>query len=519
MSKVAIKIGIAAFAAALVLTAGHVHSSIVAAQEPRPTPSPADPVAPPPLGDCFGGVFRDDPLHCYILEQSESDDTIDVDAIYLSHGNEETTQLHIFIRQTEPLSTELGQNFKRKATYFMDQWPDLVFTDHDHHEYCVSRRSRSDKDCVLNVNTLWLESDMLPIARSFTDIQMHPGGAEARKSTPGWASYRQVWPAVAASSGSQPSGIDVSGVDTTAIPELDCASPIDKDQGETCSIMWFFDFGGFAMQTELAGWKHSHKMFGNSVSYVQVKAAEGDTEKVRIAREEIGAVYPNLTDDALDNGNLIVIPVRHSFEEYWRWANILSRFAASSGNTIGIVRVEISGNYITRFAESDVTLRAGISGAETNQPENLRTTIRVWTLDARATLDNMSSLLTALDIPDDAVGVIMHMRHEPPDIMYRAVDDDLEIASRGGPVMMGKIVPKPTSCRQKRRANRRSPKQPEDRASDTATLADSQDNRYTKLLLYVAGGSGAVIIVALTAAVIAWRVRRRRKGPEDTAIS
>ena len=61
----------------------------------------------------------------------------------------------------------------------------------------------------------------------YVDIELKHGGAEARRSEPGWAAFQQVWPAVTAGAGGAggatgSSGFDVSGVDTTTFPTLEC---------------------------------------------------------------------------------------------------------------------------------------------------------------------------------------------------------------------------------------------------------------------------------------------------------
>ena len=66
----------------------------------------------------------------------------------------------------------------------------------------------------------------------------------------------------------------------------------------------------------IAGWH------GNKTAYVQVKAPPGEEENVATARENLIELY------GYDDGErLVVIPVAYSFEDMWRWAVVLNRFA------------------------------------------------------------------------------------------------------------------------------------------------------------------------------------------------
>ena len=487
--KRVVSIRTVALIAAFILVATHHQTPQTSAQEPEP-----------PLGDCFSGVFNDDPLHCYVLEQTQSDGTITIDKMYLATGARDTRLLHIYLTQKEAVGDAIGQALKQKAARFMNQWPEMAYTDHDTHRYCISRNQTTDEDCLLNVNTLWTEGQMLPFSRSYTNILLHPGGAEARKSAPGWASYQQVWPSVARISGQPSSGIDVSNVDTANIPAVDCGSEINQEIGNACGMSWYFNFGEITTQTELTGWETVEDSSGGTTVYAQIKAPGRDAEKIRVATEELGNYYPDFIDDDRSNGHLVVIPVEYSFEDYWRWAILLNRFAVSSGNTVGIVQAEISGNYTSSFDESAVTLRAGVSQAATDKPENLRTTITLWTMDSRTTLNTLPGLLTALGIPNDAVGVVVHQRHQSPEILYRADIKNPDKFYRNRERDLQEI-------REAVQAMEAAPLGANPPGYDGPGI----------WLLYVIFGVGIVALGVPTAAAIVWFVRRRRKGLRNVA--
>ena len=479
-------IGMAALVATFILVFNHTHTPYINAQEPQATPSPS---AAPPLGDCFSGALRDDPLHCYVLEQAQRDGTIDIEAMYIADGAGGTRALHIYLTQTEPVGNAIGQAFKQKATAFMDQWPELAFLDHSAHKSCLSQsQQNTDAKCLLEINTPWSVGVLFPVSRAVEQILVHSGGAEARKSRGGWSSYRQVWPSAARSSAPRSSTIDVSEVDTTTIPKVECVSTLNSDFGEGCGRSNIFKWVGLT-RTELAGWVSGRDSADNDIGYVQVKAPGRDEEKLRVAREDIGTMLPNLIDDVDSTGRLVVIPVEHSYDDYWRWTILLDRFTRTSGNTMGITSAQLSGNYLVGLRESDATLRGGISEAQIHEPEGYRTTIRLWTLNSRATLDNLPRLLTALGIPDDAVGVVVQQRYSSYTPALLLASDTTESAVMG--------------------------------IGHDASISEQLrvfDQREQETQWYIIGGSVLAIGILASASVIVWRIRRRRNSLGHTRL-
>ena len=73
---------------------------------------------------------------------------------------------------------------------------------------------------------------------------------------------------------------------------------------------------------------------------MQVKTPPGEEEQVATTtRKVLAERNPQLSQD-----NIVIIPVKYDFEDLWRWQLVLDRFAASSGNTIGIVQAEVGLN-------------------------------------------------------------------------------------------------------------------------------------------------------------------------------
>ena len=352
----------------------------------------------PPLGDCWGGVLSQDPLHCYVMEQAQSAGVIDVEGIYEAAG-----VLRVFLGPTDAVrdenpsrfyGEEVGVFFKEKATEFVERWPDRLSYDQPFYLGCVKELHATYEDCLLNIYTSWKQDHMLPQPRSYVNILFRTGEL---RSQLGWASFRQLWPAVGAAEArdSGPSGeFDVSDVDTTNFPESDCA--IDKTRG-SCGRSKRFP------SLNIAGWVNAPRK-----TYYQVKApADGEVD--------VGAVRDVLVKRYIyaDREDYIIIPVKYSYDELWRWATILNRFSVSSGNTLGITAAYV-GDTAWGGGVFDYALPSPLAAypeSEYEAWEDRRTTIWVWTLHPQQTVDALPRLLGQLGIPVDAVGVAIEDKH------------------------------------------------------------------------------------------------------------
>ena len=68
--------------------------------------------AEPPLGDCFGGVLSEDPLHCYVLEQAQARGLMDILGVY-----DDGDTLYVSTSQ-DAVSTELIAFAKEQSYAF-----------------------------------------------------------------------------------------------------------------------------------------------------------------------------------------------------------------------------------------------------------------------------------------------------------------------------------------------------------------------------------------------------------------
>ena len=222
-----------------------------------------------------------------------------------------------------------------------------------------------------------------PWSSGYDNIYLAPGGATARQSRPGWASWRQVWPTTAAGSSAASGSFDVSGVDVITFPDVECAGPYNTN---SCD-MW-----SRHPELAIAGWH------GYSKAYVQIKAPTAEEGNIETAKRSLLRRYKHNSGDWLE-----IIAVKYDYQELWRWQLILNRFALSPGNTIGITGAVVSEN--VDLYESAVFLN-DLTEAAADSYSDYRETIHVWALDAQPVANALPTLLPLLGIPVDAVGVV-----------------------------------------------------------------------------------------------------------------
>ena len=187
----------AAFAFVVLLT-GACSSGAPPPQENDPAPAPtregssdvAD-ASGPPLGDCYGGVFAIEPMHCYMLEQAEAEGVFDIEAIFENKKD----GLTIYVPQDE-FSDETGTFITQKATEFFGSWPDLI-PSRTYSRASAKYSCRGDSNFCPEV---WLYGNdnyfYLKLHREYGHVQLYTGGVASRRSSSGWASWPQLWPEV-----------------------------------------------------------------------------------------------------------------------------------------------------------------------------------------------------------------------------------------------------------------------------------------------------------------------------------
>ena len=116
------------------------------------------------------------------------------------------------------------------------------------------------------------------------------------------------------------------------------------------------------------------------------------------------------------------IPVKHDFGQFWQWKIILDRFITSEANAIGILSVELDTNARaneTIPGSGDATWLPGTKpegvdeyGSGPNWPA-VRNILILGATNPPQVADALPHLLPLLDIPVDAVGLIIRKTDSP----------------------------------------------------------------------------------------------------------
>ena len=361
-----------------------------------PTPTPEAAASGPALGNCFGGALSEDPLHCHVLEQADAQGLIDVVGVYDAAG-----LLYVSIRQEE-VATEV-YHFTREQSYaFYDAWPDFV-------PYSKYRKWCDDgihdeehfPFCYLGLTGLH-EEHILPRPSAYENILFQTGGDAGRRTVPGWASWRQLWPATSddGKDGAQDGvGVrgdqqtfDVSDVDVINFPWPLCNSTTTPGCSDWIGAAGFHSWG--------------------RVGYYQIKNPPTDKAGIAALKKRIDPCHGIIgqctytvngdrrTQTRTSTSTIVFIPVKYDYGELRRWATILDRFALSAGNTIGITDAKVVSNSTRSYA-------IYLNGMKpTERPELIRETIIVWARDAQRAADALPVLLPLLGIPVNAVGMV-----------------------------------------------------------------------------------------------------------------
>ena len=435
--------------AAALLLAGVLCLAVILLVSPRahaetPTPSPE---TSPPLGDCYGGLLSQAPLHCYALEQAEAVEEINIEAIYLIDSSLPSSipvpsrTLYIYVSEEQTVvENEVYDYLYERMKEYVQKWPPRRMDEgRFYNNHCTDKFGNARlgiEDCLLNDIDTYLNRDNFP-PRLFEDyanyarLEVRGGGVEARRTVRGWPSWRQVWPAEREEAGGQtgdgnagdggqqdPSApaFDVSDVDLTNIPDVDCdsreiSSKIRWNSHWACR-MWQkhpeFRFAG------IHPYHHLYQGGTDGKVYYQLKIPVADAEKWKVKLEEWD---PGLVEQGWE---IVVVPVQHDFGDLWRYATILNRFSHSSANTIGITKVFIGVNTIqgSYWDEQTALMLNNLEAFQPYDPNTdsgyrepanwsaIREVIGIGAHDSKAVADALPTLLPLLDIPASAVGVV-----------------------------------------------------------------------------------------------------------------
>ena len=391
-----------------------------------PTPEPTTVPTEPPLGDCYGGVLSHAPLHCYALEQAEAAGVIDVDSIYLAGA-----RLYVFVggvvgEEVSAIALEVGNPTVGRAVYegieeemkeYATLWPAWVDIDKSIWPFLCDAAEDSDAECLLKKLPVGVDA-ILDDIESYDSLYLRAGTGEDRIKVRGGAGWTLLWSAIQqdeAQRDERADSFEVSDVDTTNFPEINCSRVSAKES--SCNY--------WARNVE----RGIHGVVGvyrqGDVLYVQLWRDPDDLttfeseEATTLEAWEVTTSSPDW-DGA---STLEIIPVRYSYPKLWQWGVILDRFAKSQGNTIGIVSAGIYTNVAPGPANTAVGLYRDTDplgdwseGRGTDDYSLARITIAISTLDAYAVRDAIPVLLPQLGIPVDAVGIILQRKQKKEQI-------------------------------------------------------------------------------------------------------
>lgn len=361
-----------------------------------------------PNYDCWGGALSADPMHCYALEEVEQDGLITVEGVY-----RDDPYIRVFLDDgddNEDILWTLHANLAEKAHEFRTRYPSrIAYPPKSEPSYSYCRTGNRDDDdgmfaCM--VEETFIERQMVPWSRIEGTILLYDGGAKARLSRGGWASWQQVWPAVVGGSSGSSDTFDVSGVDLGNIPEIVCGHP-EGVSGYGCTL--WHEFPNLGLAGVRGGGKTLSPLYVHPI-YVQLKTSSTNDPRIIAAVKNIFSEYE-------EEEALVIIPVKYDLGELWKWTVILNRFALSPGNTIGIAHADVTINTVRPNAgESEFSLVMypveRVRPAEYDNRPDHRDTIRVFTYgDPQQVADVLPTLLPQLGIPADAVGIVYQYDH------------------------------------------------------------------------------------------------------------
>ena len=399
------------------------------------TISPRQVASPEHSYDGFlAGALPRDSVHCYILEEAQRAGKIDIAAVFEAPGG---GPLYIYLRQNEPISAEIGAFFREKAHEYLEKnyrtggCSDFTGDDRKH---CL--------DELLGPPTpTWREfrSYNSPLPRSWTyeRIYLYTGGPEARRTEPGWASWRQVWPSQGTKLPDWPnssSSLNVSDVDPTNIPDPDCEEDL---------------FSGHRLYASCQAWQRGLPEMGIAgLQYIDDKVdaylileIEPDFDVSTLRKKAYSQITAPVPEDksrldALANELLGVygeypwevetVQVNYDFGQLWRWKVILDRFSFSASNTVGIT----GGSVDTNRSAYDGLWLSNVE-PRTDDLATVRHVLVAWAQDPELAAAVLPDLLPQLGMPVDAVAIVRHDDHTPKVITEVEVNDLAVLGSVG----------------------------------------------------------------------------------------
>ena len=258
----------------------------------------------------------------------------------------------------------------------------------------------------------WFEPTESELVRNWNEWRLREAITPEETGGEKWQQWGRMWPEVSAQGlrKTRPGGVfDVSAVDVTNFPEMDCWVELSSI---ACDL-WkkFPDLG-------IAGYDQTVRGDQAAV-YFQIKDPPTDQAELKALKDRLVPCHDVIgrctyQSDGETRSRTIsatttvgIIPAKYDYRELWRWATILVRFRESPGNTIEIRNARVAWNSSDYGRDHGEALYLnGLNRFDELRPETRRQTIRVTGRDSRRLVLVLPVLLPQLGIPVDAVGMV-----------------------------------------------------------------------------------------------------------------
>ncbi len=365
-------------------------------------------------GRCYNEVLSPDPMQCYALEQAEADDLIEIDSMYgVPNGRLALFHTNLLIEEAKPRNA-LRDRLRAYALDFIAENPQQGSISSNVWICADSAAGESKANCVADVT---ITENWIDLGNSdFDRIILYESAIDSLEDFAGWATWTEVWPdddrgeKNSRTTRSASGQYDLSDIDIENIPPFECETVTGfSDRGIACHMV--------RDHPELPiGGAHGRSL----TAYVQIKAENLQDPIIETAGRALTSRNSRVLGEvdkersARENATgIVLVPVKYSLEELWRYAYILRQFKKSASNDLGIVGVRIDYNYPIQPGPSRYLIDS-LADVNYEDPDfdfrDYREFIHLQLNhdDLDDVARELPRLLRQLGIPEDAVGRISY---------------------------------------------------------------------------------------------------------------